>query len=80
MDEKDRAIHINTDKSFFALLRHGHYGVYHQMSRMRLGRYVDVFASRWNHRKETDTERRDVAVRQGEGKRLTYLTPCRTKA
>lgn len=62
----------NTVESYFALIKRGHYGVYHSMSRKHIGRYVDEFAFRWNHRKANDSERRDRAIQGGEGKRLMY--------
>lgn len=65
----------NTAESFFALLKRGHYGVFHQLSKKHLHRYCDEFSFRWNGRKLTDSERRDEAVKGAEGKRLFYKTP-----
>jgi transposase-like protein len=67
--------HTNTAESFFALLKRGHYGVYHQMSKKHLHRYCDEFSFRWNGRKMEDAERRTLAIQQVEGKRLMYKTP-----
>jgi transposase-like protein len=65
-------ISTNQAESFFALLKRGHYGVYHKMSKKHLHRYSTEFNFRWNGRKMTDVERRDLAVAGAEGKRLTY--------
>jgi len=65
-------IDTNTAESFFALMKRGHYGIFHHLSKQHLHRYCDEFAFRWNHRKTSDTERRDIAIRQASGKRLTY--------
>jgi transposase-like protein len=67
--------HTNTAESFFALLKRGHYGVFHQISKKHLHRYCDEFTFRWNGRKLTDAARRDGAVKGAEGKRLMYKTP-----
>lgn len=66
------AIHTNTAESFFALLKRGHYGVYHSMSRKHLGRYCHEFSFRWDHRKTNDGQRTVAAVAGAAGKRLTY--------
>jgi transposase-like protein len=65
----------NTAESFFALIKRGHYGVYHKMGKQHLHRYCDEFSFRWNGRTLTDTERRDAAISGAEGKRLLYKTP-----
>ncbi len=66
------SVHTNTAESFNALIKRGHYGVYHQMSKKHLHRYCSEFSFRWNHRKTNDSARTEAALRQAEGKRLTY--------
>lgn len=65
----------NTAESFFALLKRGHYGTFHQISKKHMHRYCDEFAFRWNGRKLTDAERRDAAIMGAEGKRLLFKMP-----
>lgn len=72
-----RKIHTNTVESFFALIKRGHYGVYHQMSKVHLHRYCDEFAFRWHYRKVSDAVRTDAAVQAAAGKRLMYETSSR---
>jgi hypothetical protein len=67
--------HINTAESFFALLKRGHYGTFHALSRKHLARYCDEFSFRWNTRKVTDGERMVEAIKDAEGKRLVYKQP-----
>ena len=64
--------HINTAESFFALLKRGHYGIFHSLSKKHLFRYCNEFAFRWNHRKVSDGERLLAAIQGTEGKRLMY--------
>lgn len=65
-------VHTNTAESFFALIKRGHYGTFHQLSKRHLHRYCDEFAFRWNLRKVSDGERMTAAIRGAEGKRLRY--------
>lgn len=65
-------VHTNTVEGFFSLLKRGVYGTFHHVSRQHLHRYADEFAFRYTHRKVTDGERMNVALRAVEGKRLTY--------
>ena len=67
-----RGFNTNSAESFFALLKRGHYGIFHHLSKKHMFRYCDEFAFRWNGRKLTDTERRDLAVVGIEGKRLMF--------
>lgn len=67
--------HTNTAESFFSLLKRGHYGTFHKLSKHHLHRYCDEFAFRWDHRKVTDGERMVAAIQGSEGKRLTYREP-----
>ena len=74
MTESGFSVHTNTAESFNALIKRGHYGVYHQMSKKHLHRYCSEFSFRWNHRKTNDSVRTEAALRQVEGKRLMYET------
>jgi transposase-like protein len=69
-------VHTNTAESFFALLKRGHYGVFHQLSKKHLHRYCDEFSFRWDHRKVDDGERTVEAIKRAEGKRLMYKEPA----
>jgi transposase-like protein len=64
--------HTNTAESFFALLKRGHYGIFHSLSKQHLHRYCEEFSFRWNYRKVTDGERMVAAIKGAEGKRLMY--------
>jgi hypothetical protein len=50
-------------------------GVYQHCKEKHLHRYLAEFEFRYNTRKITDMERTILAVRGGEGKRLTYHQP-----
>lgn len=65
-------ITTNTVESSFALLKRGLYGTFHKVSEAHLQRFATEFDFRWNHRKVTDDERADAALRGIAGKRLTY--------
>lgn len=67
--------HTNTAESFNALLKRGHYGIYHQMSKKHLHRYCDEFVFRWDHRKVDDGERMLSLIQATDGKRLMYKQP-----
>ena len=75
-EETGLPIHVNTAESFFALIKRGHYGVYHQMSKKHLHRYCAEYDFRWNHRRIDDSARTEAALRRVQGKRLMYETPC----
>lgn len=70
-----RVVHTNTVESFFALIKRGHYGVYHSMSKKHLHRYCSEFGFRWNHRRVSDSVRTVAAIAGSAGKRLVYETP-----
>ena len=64
--------HTNGIESFWALLKRGYQGTYHQMSKKHLQRYVTEFAGRHNVR-EWDTLAQMAAVAAGMvGKRLPW--------
>ena len=50
-------------------------GVYHNISKKRIQRYVDEFEFRYNHRELEDGERTVAVIRGSEGKRLLYREP-----
>lgn len=72
----DVFVTTNTAESFFSLMKRGHYGVYHQLSRKHIHRYCHEYSFRWTHRKVTDGERTEAAIRGAGGKRLRYKTPA----
>jgi transposase-like protein len=67
--------HVRAAESFSALLKRGHYGIFHHLSKKHLHRYCSEFEFRWNHRKVTDGERMVAAIRGVVGKRLFYVQP-----
>jgi transposase-like protein len=68
-------VHTNTGESFFSLLKRGHYGIFHQLSKKHLHRYCNEFGFRWDHRKTTDGQRMVEAIKGARGKRLMYREP-----
>jgi len=66
------SVNTNTAESFFALLKRGHYGIFHSFSRKHTHRYCDEFGFRWNRRKSSDGDRMVAAIKGAEGKRLMY--------
>jgi transposase-like protein len=71
-DQDGIVAHVNTAESFFCLIKRGHYGTFHQISKKHLHRYCDEFGFRWDHRKVTDGERMVAAIKGATGKRLVY--------
>jgi transposase-like protein len=65
----------NTAESFFALLKRGVMGSFHSISKQHLDRYCDEFSFRWDYRRINDSDRTAIAIRQAEGKRLSYRWP-----
>ena len=68
----DGMAHTNGIESFWALLKRGYHGTFHQMSREHLFRYVNEFATRHNIRKRDTLEQIDYVVDNMEGRRLKY--------
>lgn len=68
--------HANAAESFGALLKRGHYGIFHKLSKKHLHRYCSEFEFRWNHRNITDGERMVAAIKGVVGKRLFYVQPA----
>ena len=63
-------ISTNTIEGYFSLLKRGINGVYHQVGKQHLHRYLSEFDFRYNARKVTDGERTLLAIKQTGGKRL----------
>lgn len=69
-------VHTNTAESSFALVKRGITGVYHNVSKKYLHRYLWQFDFIWNNRKLNDGERTAELIRSTEGKRLMYKAPA----
>lgn len=78
-----RRAHSNTVEGFFSILKRGLIGTYHHVGAQHLGRYVNEFDFRYNHRRMRDEEtgkwvmmpdamRAAIALQGITGKRLTY--------
>lgn len=65
----------NAVEGFFGILKRGLRGIYQHVGKDHLGRYVDEFAFRYNHRialDVNDAERAQLLLEGISGKRLTY--------
>jgi transposase-like protein len=65
-------VHTNTVESSHALVKRGIVGIYHNVSREYLHRYLWQYDFLWNNRKLNDGERTIAAIKQAENRRLTY--------
>jgi transposase-like protein len=68
-------VHTNSAEGYFSIFKRGMRGVYQHCKEKHLHRYLAEYDFRFNHRAAlcyTDEERAVLAVRGGEGKRLTY--------
>jgi transposase-like protein len=70
-------VHTNTAESSHALVKRGIVGIYHNVSREYLHRYLWQYDFLWNTRKMNDGERTVLAIREAEGKRLMYREPSK---
>ena len=64
--------HINGMESFWAMLKRGYHGTYHQMSPKHLDRYVTEFAGRHNVRPNDTMEQLKLMAAGMEGRQLRY--------
>lgn len=65
----------NTVEGYFGIFKRGMRGNYQHCAEKNLHRYLAEYDFRYNTRDITDSERAALAVRGGEGKRLTYRQP-----
>lgn len=69
---REGGIHTNSIEGFWAQLKRGIIGIYHQVSSKHLHRYCHEFGYKYNTRKVLDTLRFEDAIKNVNGKRLTY--------
>ena len=74
-EAKGDSLHSNTIESFFAILKRGIKGIYHNVSPKHLHRYVSEFAWRYNIRTLNDGDRTVAAIPPMIGSRLLYREP-----
>ncbi len=63
--------HTNSIENYWAILKRGIIGIYHQVSPKHLHRYCNEFAGRFNTREIADNARFELTVQNSEG-RLKY--------
>lgn len=68
-------VHTNTAESTHALVKRGIVGIYHNISREDLHRYLWQYDFLWNNRQLNDGERTIAGIKGAEGKRLMYKQP-----
>jgi hypothetical protein len=74
--ENGVCITTNTVEGYFSTLKRGIDGIYHHVGKQHLNRYLSEFDFRYNARNISDSERRDLAIKQVGGKRLKYRDSC----
>jgi len=65
-------VHSNTVEGFFSIVKRGLNGIYHNVSREHLHRYMSEFEFRYNYRQLDDGDRTRLAIQSADGKRLVY--------
>jgi hypothetical protein len=66
---------MNERQYLSEVVKRGIMGIYHNVSREHLHRYIWQFDFVWNYRRLNDGERTAMAIRTAEGKRLMYREP-----
>ena len=64
--------HTQGVESFWAMLKRGHAGVYHKMSKKHLQRYIDEYVGRHNVRPLATMTQIEITFKGMNGKRLKY--------
>ena len=64
--------HTNGVESFWSMLKRGHMGVYHQMSKKHLQRYIDEYVGRHNAKPLGTMDRIGSTFEGMNGKKLSY--------
>jgi transposase-like protein len=67
--------YTNSVESYFAILKRGMMGAFHNVSEAHLYRYLAEFDFRYNSRDLTDGERANALLTGAKGKRLVYNQP-----
>lgn len=73
-------VHVNTAECSFSLLKRGVIGTFHHIGKTHLPLYLAEFDFKFNHRRDTDSERTIAGLRKVSGKRMFYKTPARKAA
>jgi transposase-like protein len=71
-------VHCNSAEGYFGVFKRGMRGVYQHCAEKHLHRYLAEFDFRYNNRTKLgvdDMTRTQTAIKQAEGKRLTYRKP-----
>ncbi len=73
--EDGEAIHTNSAEGYFSVFKRGMRGIYQHCGEKHLHRYLAEYDFRYNHRTAlgyNDPERAALAIKNADGKRLTY--------
>jgi transposase-like protein len=71
-------VNTNTAEGYFSIFKRGMKGVYQHCKEKHLHRYLAEYDFRYNHREKlgfNDMDRTFAAIKNAEGKRLTYRQP-----